>query len=191
MGKCTNGGNGMNKEKREWLTSLRLVIIIITIAITVRTIFFSPIIVDGPSMLPTLESQDQMIINKFVYRLKEPERFDIVVFHASEEDDFIKRVIGLPGEHVAVDNGKLYVNDEEINEPYLDTANQPNFRLQDLPGSYDVIPENYLLVLGDNRTNSVDSRSFGLVKKKDSVGRASLIYWPLHRLDRKNTRLNS
>src|SRR5690625_6227677 len=76
MDKCTNGGNGMNKEKREWLTSLRLVIIIITIAITVRTIFFSPIIVDGPSMLPTLESQDQMIINKFVYRLKEPERLD-------------------------------------------------------------------------------------------------------------------
>ena len=186
MDKCTNGGNGMNKEKREWLTSLRLVIIIITIAITVRTIFFSPIIVDGPSMLPTLESQDQMIINKFVYRMKEPERFDIVVFHASEEDDFIKRVIGLPGEHVAVDNGKLYVNDEEINEPYLDTANQPNFRLQDLPGSYDVIPENYLLVLGDNRTNSVDSRSFGLVKKKDIVGRASLIYWPLHRFQKVN-----
>src|SRR5690625_6523909 len=77
----------MNKEKREWLTSLRLVIIIITIAITVRTIFFSPIIVDGPSMLPTLESQDQLIINKFVYRMKEPERFDIVVFHASERSE--------------------------------------------------------------------------------------------------------
>src|SRR5690625_7033965 len=98
MGKCTNGGNGMNKEKREWLTSLRLVIIIITIAITVGTIFFSPIIVDGPSMLPTLESQDQLIINKYVYTLKEQEQFHIVVFHASKEGGSIERVRILPVE---------------------------------------------------------------------------------------------
>lgn len=175
----------MDKERREWLNTLKLVIIIVTVGVFIRTLFFSPIIVDGPSMLPTLEDRDQMIVNKFLYRIKEPERFDIIVFHASEEEDFIKRVIGLPGEHVAVENGQLYINDNFVVEPYLNDDNlytQPSFRLEDLPGSYEVIPEDHLLVLGDNRNNSKDSRSFGLIHKEDIVGKASVIYWPLHRI---------
>src|SRR5699024_9426571 len=175
----------MDKEKQEWLKSLRLVIIIVTVGIVVRTLFFSPIIVDGPSMLPTLEDRDQMIINKFIYRFKEPERFDIVVFHASEEEDFIKRVIGLPGEHVAVKDGSLYIDDEIIEEPYIkqnNTKEQSSFQLEKLRGSYKKIPEGYILVLGDNRNNSKDSRDFGLVKIKDVVGKANFIYWPIQRI---------
>src|SRR5690625_3873910 len=177
----------MDNEKREWLSSLRLVIIIVTIGITVRTLFFSPIIVDGPSMLPTLEDRDQMIINKFIYRVNDPKRFDIVVFHASEDEDFIKRVIGLPGEHIAVENGELYVNHSLIQEPYINLTDeniQPSFRLENLPGSYEKIPEGHILVLGDNRHNSRDSRDFGLVKIKDVDRKAKLIYCPLERMQK-------
>jgi|SRR5690625_3020718 len=179
------GDTYMDKEKREWISSLRFVIILVTIVIVVRTFFISPIIVEGPSMLPTLKDRDQMIINKFIYRVSEPKRFDIVVFHASEEEDFIKRVIGLPGEHVAIENGKLYINDQEIEEPFLheyNSRNQRSFRLEDLPGSYEKIPEGHVLVLGDNRNNSKDSRSFGLIKFEDIVGKASIIYWPPSRI---------
>lgn len=175
----------MNHEQREWLQSLRLVIIIVTLGIALRTIFFSPIIVDGPSMLPTLENQDQMIINKFIYRINEPERFDIVVFHASEEEDFIKRIIGLPGEHIAINDGELFVDGEVIDEPYIDQARkyeQPSFQLEKLPGFHEKIPEGHVLVLGDNRHNSKDSRSFGLIKIEDIVGKANLVYWPVQRI---------
>lgn len=175
----------MDNEKREWLHSLRLVIIIVTLGIALRTIFYSPIIVDGPSMLPTLEDHDQMIINKFIYRIKQPERFDIIVFHASEEEDFIKRVIGLPGEHIAIENGELFIDGEVIDEPYIDQTRkyeQASFRLESLPGSYKEIPQGHILVLGDNRHNSKDSRSFGLIKIEDVVGKANFVYWPLQRI---------
>ena len=88
------------KERSEWFDWIKIIAVALLVALIVRKFFFSPIIVDGPSMQPTLNDQDKMIVNKFIYYMKDPERFDIVIFHANEEKDFIKRVIGLPGEHV-------------------------------------------------------------------------------------------
>lgn len=177
----------MAKRKNEWFHLLKLVAIAVTIALIIRTFFFSPIIVDGPSMLPTLQDRDQMIVNKFIYHFQDPQRFDIVVFHASAKNDFIKRVIGLPGEHVAVENGELYINEEKIEEPFLDEDSrkfQQPFRLEDLPGSHKKIPKDHVLVLGDNRNNSTDSRSFGLIETDEIVGKASFIYWPIKRIQK-------
>src|SRR5690554_2611679 len=162
------------QKKREWLSILKLVIIALLVALFVRTFLFSPIIVDGPSMQPTLYSKDQMIVNKITYKFKQPERFDIVVFHASEQKDFIKRVIGLPGDHVMVQDDILYINGEPVAEPFLDDLDEDeslfpvrteDFRLEELKGNYERIPEGYIFVLGDNRHNSTDSRhdALGLV----------------------------
>ncbi len=180
----------MAKQKSEWFDWVKALLIAFALAFVIRMFFFAPIIVDGPSMLPTLEDRDQMIVNKFKYRFSRPERFDIVVFHASVKKDYIKRVIGLPGEHVQVKDNTLYINGEEVEEPFLQKQKEQmkpyqtitnDFKLEDLPGNYEQIPENHVLVLGDNRGNSTDSRMFGVVSMDQVVGKTSLIYWPFER----------
>lgn len=176
--------NNRTKELYDWL---KAIIIAALIALLVRTFLFSPIIVDGPSMQPTLYDRDQMIVNKFIYKFKDPERFDIVIFHASEYKDFIKRIIGLPGEHIKMIDNELYVNDELVEEPFLDDYISDGFRTNDftlemLPGNYEKIPDGKVLVLGDNRGNSTDSRSIGLIDMKEIVGKATVIYWPFNRM---------
>jgi|SRR5699024_1269937 len=179
------------RSSREWFDWIRLFVIALVFALIVRKFFFSPIIVDGPSMQPTLYDQDQMIVNKFIYNLKDPERFDIVIFHASENKDFIKRVIGLPGEHVKVEDNILYIDGEEVDQPFLrHNESTPiiypivtnDFTLEMLPGRHDTIPEGYVLVLGDNRSNSTDSRSIGLVSIDQIVGKTNFVYWPFDRI---------
>ena len=179
------------QKKSEWFDWVKALLIAFALAFIVRTFLFAPIVVDGPSMQPTLHDRDQMIVNKIDYRFNEPDRFDIVVFHADEKKDFIKRVIGLPGEHVAVMDNMLYINGEEVDEPFLSEQNQKSasyqlpsndFRLENLPGNFDTIPDGYVLVLGDNRGNSTDSRMLGVIPMDQIVGKTSLIYWPIKRM---------
>lgn len=180
----------MTKLKNEWFDWVKALLIALALAFIVRIFFFAPIVVDGPSMKPTLHNHDQMIVNKFIYNVSEPDRFDIIVFHATPEQDFIKRVIGLPGEHVAVEDEVLYIDNKRVKEPFLKEVKEqmmPNqtltqdFQLEDLPGGYETIPEGYVLVLGDNRDNSADSRVLGLIPEDTIVGTTSIIYWPLDR----------
>ncbi|GAB3067458.1 signal peptidase I [Virgibacillus ainsalahensis] len=174
--------------KSDWFDWVKALLIAFGLAFAVRMFFFAPIVVDGPSMLPTLEDRDQMIVNKFIYRISEPERFDIVVFHASAQQDFIKRVIGLPGEHVAYEDDVLYIDGKAVEEPFLSKQNDNqgvftnDFSLEHLPGGYETIPEGHLLVLGDNRENSTDSRMLGVIPEDEIVGKTGLIYWPLERV---------
>lgn len=145
-----------NKKKSETFEWLKAILLAVVIAGGVRTFVFSPIIVDGQSMMPTLQNEDKMIINKFNYRFEEPEGFDIVVFHAKEDDDYIKRVIGLPGDRIEYKDDTLYVNGKLYEEPYLDQYKQelsgelltPSFTLEDTPVGGEVIPEGYLFVMG-------------------------------------------
>ncbi|QDP40157.1 signal peptidase I [Radiobacillus deserti] len=180
----------MAKKRNEWLDWLKALVIAGLLAFIVRTFLFTPIVVDGPSMLPTLENGDHMIVNKFTYLVGEPDRFDIVVFHATAKKDFIKRVIGLPGEHVEVRDETLYIDGEIVKEPFLDTEKNSlkqndvftfDFTLEDLPGNYSEIPPEHVLVLGDNRSNSTDSRLLGLIPYDQIVGEAAVLYWPLDR----------
>ncbi|SDH92730.1 signal peptidase I [Alteribacillus bidgolensis] len=177
----------MSDSWKEWI---RLLFFAVTIAIVARTFLIAPIIVDGESMAPTLADDDRMIINKTSYWFSDPERFDVIVFHASEEKDYIKRVIGVPGDTLYYDNDSLYINDKKIPEPYLQSLKETNddkpvtfdFTLVDATGM-STIPEGHVFVLGDNRRHSFDSRSIGLVETEDIVGEAEITFWPVSHLN--------
>ena len=128
--------------------------------------------VDGSSMEPTLHSGEFMIVNRLAYRLGSPQIGDVVVFHypGNPQQEYIKRVIGLPGDHVLVANGQVMVNGQVLDEPYI--AAPPEYE-DEL-----IVPPGTLYVLGDNRNNSSDSHSWGTVALDQVVGKAILVYWP-------------
>ena len=128
--------------------------------------------VDGFSMRPTLEDRSYILVNKMSFRSKLPERGDIVVFHIpiDPEQDFIKRVIGLPGDTVDIHNGQVRVNEQLLDEAYIAAAPQ-------YVGTWHV-PENQIFVLGDNRNNSSDSHVWGAVPMENLIGKAVVVYWP-------------
>lgn len=179
-------GENMTKKKNEVFEWIKALTIAVVVAAVIRYFFFAPIVVDGFSMMPTLHTQDRMIVNKFSYRFSEPKRFDIVVFHATSDKDYIKRIIGLPGETVEYKNDTLYINGEAYEEPYLyEYKNQlidgpltEAFDLESIIGQ-STVPEGHLFVMGDNRRQSKDSRHIGTVPIDEVMGETSLVYWPL------------
>lgn len=128
--------------------------------------------VDGFSMNPTLQDGEYVLVSKVTYRLGQPQRGDIIVFKYPGEppQDLIKRIIGLPGDSVQVNGSNVYVNGQPLAEPYIAAA--PMYQ-----GQWQV-PEGFLFVLGDNRNDSSDSHSWGLLPRKNVIGKALLIYWP-------------
>lgn len=130
--------------------------------------------VENVSMQPTLYEDELLVVYKLAYQFGEPHRGDIIVFHHNTEppEDYIKRVIGLPGDTVAIQSGQVTINGQIINEPYI--ASQPAY-----DGSWQ-IPQGMLFVLGDNRNRSSDSHVWGFVPQESVVGRAVVIYWPLN-----------
>lgn len=171
----------MTRKKSELFEWIKALAIAVILAAVIRYFFFAPIVVDGLSMMPTLQDQDRMIVNKIGYKIGEPDRFDIVVFHATEEKDYIKRVIGLPGDRVEYRDDTLYINGKAYEEPYLeeyknDLIDGPLTE----PFIIEEVPEGQLFVMGDNRRYSKDSRHIGPVSQKEVMGQTSLIYWPLN-----------
>lgn len=137
-----------------------------------------PVKVEGTSMLPRLHDGERIFVNKLIYYgLPEIERGDIVVFWFPDNPtkSYIKRVIGLPGETVQMRAGRIFVNGKELQEPYLDPS--LNVSDDDRPPTY--VRPHYYFVMGDNRDNSSDSRSWGLVPEKYIYGKALFRYWPL------------
>lgn len=184
------------KEQSEWVGWFKAFIVALLLVWIVRTFIIIPIEVDGPSMSPTLIDQDYLIVEKISYQFSNPKRFDIIVFHVTEDKDYIKRVIGLPGETVEYKNDQLYINDQLVEEPFLsDYLSENNFSspytnnftlTEDIPGQHQTIPEGYYLVLGDNRQDSKDSRMIGLIPKENIMGKARFIYWPFNRISSVN-----
>ena len=128
--------------------------------------------VEGFSMEPTLHNGEFVIVNKLAYRLGNPNHGDVIIFHPPREPDqeYIKRIIGLPGDRIRIVNGQVYVNDELIEEPYIAAA--PRYQ------SEWRVPESSLFVLGDNRNNSSDSHNWGPVPMDYVIGKALFVYWP-------------
>jgi signal peptidase I len=143
------------------------------IYILIRTFLFENYRVVGRSMEATLEDGQYLVVYKLGYRLHDPQRGDIIVFHdpRNGERKLIKRVIGLPGETLEIKEGYVFINGQEIDEPYIQAPGRSS-------RAPTLIPENDYFVMGDNRTNSSDSRSWGPLPKEKIVGKAWLTYWP-------------
>jgi signal peptidase I len=141
----------------------------------VRPVIAAPFYVGSESMVPTLRVWDRILINKLAYDFAGPERGDIALFEspAGGEDPLIKRVVGLAGETIELRNGRLFVNGESRDEPYL-RGRRPSRALY---GPVRV-PEGHVFVMGDNRANSFDSRFFGPVSKNNLIGEALFRFWP-------------
>lgn len=170
----------MDKLKSFWKESW-IYIVVIIVVILIKAFIVSPIRVNGTSMNNTLHDKDIMILNKVNYKLNKIKRFDIVVIETKEEL-LVKRVIGLPGEKIEYKNNKLYVNDNYIEEKFYHKKTD-NYSLDQLESK--VVPDNYYFVLGDNRTNSVDSRIIGFVSRKKILGNTSLTIFPFNRFGNK------
>lgn len=150
-------------------------IIIIIVVVLIRTFIVTPVKVDGTSMVPTLENRQILLLKKYDHNY---ERFDIVVFKYGN-DKLVKRIIGFPGDVVEYKDNKLYINNELVEENFKhkDTS---DFRLKQI--GYAVIPEDMYFVVGDNRSNSLDSRYIGLVNKKDIEGTVTFSIYPFKKV---------
>jgi signal peptidase I len=129
--------------------------------------------VESISMQPTLYEGDFVIVNKVAYKVGTPSRGDVIIFHFPPDpgrEPYIKRIIGLPGDQIHITGGKVYVNDQPLREPYIKAP--PAYE-----GSW-TVPEGSLFVLGDNRNNSSDSHSWGMVPVENVIGKAEVVYWP-------------
>lgn len=167
---------------KEKLKPLLPYIIIILVVLFIKSFIVAPIKVNGESMYPTLEEKDIMILNKTAYYFNDPKRFDIVVVDIKDEY-LIKRVIGLPGEHIEYIDNTLYVNGKKVAENFKH-GKTDDFNIEEL--GRDTVPENSYLVMGDNRENSLDSRELGFMKEEQLLGRTSLIVLPFDRIGSVN-----
>jgi signal peptidase I len=171
--------------KRTALSSVahwaRDLIISVVLAIFVILFIYQPVKVEGTSMMPTLDDQERIFINKFVYRFHfgNIERGDTVVFWfpGDPSKSYIKRVIGMPGDRVEVVDGKVIVNGEALVENYV----PPEFRDQSSM-SERAVPQDQYFVLGDHRSSSNDSRAWGMVPRRFIYGKAVFVYWPLDKM---------
>ena len=179
-------------DEGSMLKLLRDIVVILILVLGIHSCVAKPFYIPSDSMMPILRNGDRLIVSKYPYGwsyasasfhllpkmegrifAKLPERGDIVVLeHPVNRADYIKRVIGLPGETVEAKNGKVYVNGKAADEPYLHGYVMPDFAATP-------VPQGQLFLMGDNRAVSLDSRSFGTVSMSSIIGRAMFAYWPL------------
>lgn len=172
-----------------FLDIIQTIVLALSIFIIIYLFLIQPHQVKGNSMYPNFHDGEFILTNKISYRLGSPQRGDVIIFKAPPgepcaeiECEYIKRIIGLPGDRVKIQNGGVYINGSKLNESYLANG------LYVSPGSYLMentereVPENEYLALGDNRSQSRDGREFGPIVKEDIIGKAWIRYWPFTRM---------
>jgi signal peptidase I len=171
-----DGTRGFWANLHSWGRDL---IIAAGLALVIVVYLYQPVRVEGVSMLPRIEDQERIFVNKFIYRFKPIERGDVIVFSYPLDPQrfFIKRVIGLPGETVQIRAGRVFINSQELKESYIPKKFQTPEN--DPPVA---IGADHFYVLGDHRSSSNDSRFWGQVPRQNIYGKAVLCYWPLEKL---------
>jgi len=161
------------------LSFLETVVVALVISVVLYLFIMTPHEVVGNSMHPTYKNGEMLMANKVLYKFKEPTRGDVIIFKYSDTQDFIKRIIGLPGETVMLKDGKLYINGNLLDEStYLSSIIYTNGGDYLKEGETITIPEGRYFVCGDNRPHSSDSRMFGPIDSKDIKGKAWIVYFP-------------
>lgn len=169
-----------SKQKNEWFEWMKAIIIAIIIALFIRSFIFATSIVEGESMDPTLEDGERVIFNKIIYLIDEPERGDIVIIQRPNKN-YVKRIIGLPGETIEVNSGELFINNDKYAQTFLSEEAQRQ------TGTFGpiTVPENSYFVMGDNRAISKDSRNgLGFILKGEIIGKSEVIIYPFSELGR-------
>ncbi|MDD5173810.1 MAG: signal peptidase I [Candidatus Omnitrophota bacterium] len=184
----------LKSEIREWAESI---IIALILALLIRTFVIQAFKIPSGSMIPTFEIGDRIFVNKFIYgakipftdikfpALRQPHRGDIIVFVSPEtpKKDFVKRLIALEGETVEIQAGNILINGKRVDGPDSVKSNYYYNRGEfGKDGTAITVPNGFYFVLGDNSANSRDSRYWGFVPKKNLIGKAVLLYWPINRI---------
>jgi len=160
-------------EIKDWIVSI---VVAVALAMFIRTFIVELYVVDGPSMRPTLESAERLVVNKFIYRFRAPEKGEVLVFQYPRDPsrDFIKRVIATPGDTIEIREGRVLVNDQILVEDYILEKTRSEYPKM-------TVPEGRIFVMGDNRNNSEDSRfaDVGFVPYDLIKGKAVMVFWPL------------
>lgn len=164
-------GSGLGLQA--WLRDL---FVSLVVSLFIILFLYQPVRVEGTSMLPRLEDQDRLFINKFAYRFEAIHHGDVVVFYYPHDHSksYIKRVIALPGDSLSIDRGTVSVNGRALQEPYVPEKYQDD---RSLPPR--IIPQGEYFAMGDHRSISSDSRDFGPVPRDLIYGKAAVVYWPL------------
>lgn len=162
------------------LDILQVVVFAVALFLFTYLLVLQPHKIKGQSMDPNFANGEFLLTDKVTYRFGQPQRGDVVVFKAPPDDreEYIKRIIGLPGEKIKVAGGRIYVNEMILKEDYIDSTvytNAGNFATE---GTVVTVPDGEYFVVGDNRNHSYDSRSFGFIGRKKITGRAWIVYWP-------------
>jgi len=166
-------------QKGNLIAWMRDVIVSLAVSVFIIVFVYQPVKVEGSSMMPGLDDQERIFINKFVYHWESVERGDVVVFRYPNDPrkSYIKRVVGVAGDHVKIDDGRVYVNGDLLDEPYV----LNNFR-DDRSFPETIVPPHSYFVLGDHRNLSSDSRDFGTIPESTIYGKAVFVYWPMDKV---------
>lgn len=165
--------------KTEIIEWVKAIVFAFVLAFLIRGYIFEPMIVPTGSMIPTIQIDDRILVNKFIYRFKDLSRGDVVVFKYPDDQHqtFVKRLIGVGGDTIEIKDGNLYINNEKVQENYLNEPMLGEF------GPY-TVPENHFFMMGDNRNSSKDSRFWEhkFVPREKIIGKATYRIWPVHRI---------
>jgi signal peptidase I len=166
-----------SRLKHSILETVETLVVALAMALIIRKFVFQTSLVFSGSMIPTMQINDRLIVNKFIYRYRTPNRSEIILFRSPYKDkkEFVKRLIGMPGDVIEVKRGVVYINGEQLLLPGIDVHRDYSYF-----GPITIPPGHYF-VMGDNRGNSADSRVWGFVPEADLIGKATFTFWPLSR----------
>ena len=169
-------GAGLQARGDAWQAWMRDFVVAVAVSAFIILFLYQPVRVEGTSMLPVLEDQDRLFINKIAYRVGEIHRGDVVVFQFPRDHtkSYIKRVIALPGDTIRIDQGQVIVNGVALHEPYVPLRYSDEKSVPEM-----VLPPQQYFVLGDHRSIASDSRDFGTVDRDLIYGKAEFVYWPM------------